>query len=176
STVRNVALFVAGLVPGCLAVAAIDQHLYGSPLRSGYGDFSTLYAWANAAANLDRYPRWLMETQTPFIGLALLAPWLARRAAGHAAITLRPAHVWLLLGFAGVVCSCYLFYIPFGRDDWGYLRFLLPAYPPLIALSAAVAVHLLQRLTASPAGNVLLPIALAAAPVAWQALEAVDLG
>ena len=42
SSVRNAAVFVAGLVPGCLGVAAIDYHLYGSPLRSGYGDFSTL--------------------------------------------------------------------------------------------------------------------------------------
>ena len=48
------AFFVVPAVGGCLAVAAINQHLYGSPLRSGYEPLATLYALANVLPNLDR--------------------------------------------------------------------------------------------------------------------------
>ena len=140
---RRLALFACGVVPGCLAVAAIDAYLYGSPLRSGYAELHTLYAWANAAPNLDRYPRWLVASETPFMCLALLAPWLIGR---------QRRRVGLLLVFAAVVFVSYLFYQPFGRDDLGYLRFLLPAYPALIVLSVGVTIELARRLrVGSPA-------------------------
>ena len=34
---------------------------------------SELYAWAQVMPNLDRYPRWLVQSQTPFICLGVLA-------------------------------------------------------------------------------------------------------
>src|SRR5207247_2096446 len=73
-------LFVCGVLPGCFAVAALNQYLYGSALRSGYAPLHALYAWSNAASNFDRYPRWLVETQTPFILVGLFSPLIAWRA------------------------------------------------------------------------------------------------
>src|SRR6266516_471913 len=37
AAVRQLIFFVAAVLPGCLAVAGIDQHLYGRALESGYG-------------------------------------------------------------------------------------------------------------------------------------------
>jgi len=134
--VRRAALFACGVVPGGLAVGAINAYLYGSPFRSGYAELHTLYAWSNAIPNIDRYPRWLVGTETPFMCLALAAPWWTGRNRRAAA---------LLLAFAAVVFVSYLFYRPFGRDDVGYLRILLPAYPALIVLSVAVVVEAAMR-------------------------------
>jgi len=75
---RGLVLFTGAAVPGCLALAAINQYLYGSPLSSGYEPFNVLYALTNVGPNLDRYPRWLMQTQTPFIALAVAPPLLIR--------------------------------------------------------------------------------------------------
>ena len=133
---RVLASFAGGVVPGCIAVAVINAHLYGSALRSGYAQLHTLYAWSNAGPNLDRYPRWFVSSDTPFMCLAAAAPWLGGR---------NRAAVRLLLAFAAVVFASYLFYIPFGRDDVAYLRFLLPAYPALLVLSVGTAIELATR-------------------------------
>jgi hypothetical protein len=125
------AVFVLAMLPGPIAVAVINNYLYGSPLSSGYGSFSTIYAWRYVWANVVNYPLWLVQTQTPFILLALAAPVLLRRA-GRAA-TRRLA--FLGLAFALVVLLLYLWYTPF--DTWVYLRFLLPAYPMMLVVAAA---------------------------------------
>src|SRR6187431_955876 len=54
---------------------AINAARYGSPLASGYGSTDVLFAWAHVAPNLARYPRWLLETHTPFVLLAAAGPW-----------------------------------------------------------------------------------------------------
>lgn len=177
AAVWRLALFAAGVVPGCLAVAGVDAFLYGSPLRSGYGGLNELYGWSHVAANLDRYPRWLIQTQTPFICLALAAPWVARRGARSSTSSpLRTAHVWLLLGFAAVVFMSYLVYGTFGRNEWVYVRFLLPAYPPLVVLSVAVALDALRRFTARRKTYWLASIGLCAALAAREAHVAIDRG
>lgn len=128
--VRGLA-FTLGVLPGPIAVAFINNHLYGSPFSSGYGTFATIYAGRYFAANLLHYPLWLVQTQTPFILLALAAPVLLRRRgqldAGRLAL--------FGLAFSLVVFLLYLWYTPF--DHWTYLRFLLPAYPVMLAASAA---------------------------------------
>ena len=60
-------LFAAGSIPACLAVALINWRLYGSPLASGYAPFAVLFNWSHVWPNLARYPRWLLETETPFV-------------------------------------------------------------------------------------------------------------
>jgi hypothetical protein len=137
-------LFIAAAAPGCVAVAVLNRYLYGSPFSSGYEPLGVLYRLANAGPNLDRYPRWLIETQTPFIALGLAAPYFSERSpAVRGRLSLD--HAVLLLAFASVVFLSYLFYTPFGREEWTYLRFLLPAYPPLLVLAVAVVVELLDR-------------------------------
>src|SRR5262249_49957872 len=106
--IRDLIMFDLGAWPGCLAVALANHALYGSPLRSGYEGFAALFAWTNAVPNLARYPKWMVETQTPAIALALAAPFVTRRG-------------WSLLVFVAIVFLSYLFYVPFGSDEWGYL-------------------------------------------------------
>jgi hypothetical protein len=173
---RRLALFVAASIPGCVAVALIQQHLYGSPFRSGYESLEALYRWTNAAANLDRYPRWLLQTQTPFIALGWLAPLFARRLASRPMNALEASRVWLLLAFVAVVGGSYLFYRPFGREEWTYLRFLLPAYPALLVLAVAVTLETTRRVMHDTRRAVTATIVICAALAAWQARDAVRRG
>jgi hypothetical protein len=90
--------------------------------------------------------------------------------------TLRRDHVCLLLTFSAVVFLSYLFYVPWGRQESGYLRFVLPSYPALLVLSVAVARELLRRVCDRNGVCVGLAIVLCGALVIWQAREAVRLG
>jgi hypothetical protein len=148
-----VALFAAGIVPVCVAIAGLNTYWYGSPFRSGYGSVDEIYAWRNIAPNLERYPRWLLESQTPFVLLALVAPWLLRRRAEAAG----------LLAFAIVLLACYLAYIPF--DAWWFLRFLLPGYPALLTLAAAAMLWGAQRL---PSGLRVVSAVATVMVIAWH--------
>ena len=129
-------LFGIAALPGPVAVAMINNHLFGSPFSSGYGTFATIYSWRYFTSNITRYPMWLMETQTPFVLLALVAPRLLRN--GGNADGRRIAYFGL--SFSLALFLSYLWYTPF--DDWTYLRFLLPAYPLLLAAAAAVFTYL----------------------------------
>jgi hypothetical protein len=114
-----------------VAVALINNHLFGSPLASGYGTFETIYKWQYLSPNLARYPRWLLTTQSPFVLLSLAAPALLHRRGLHDARRL----ALFGLVFSLVLFLLYLWYTPF--EDWTYLRFLLPAYPLILAASSA---------------------------------------
>jgi hypothetical protein len=129
----NASSFAAGVLPGCLGLALFNRSLYGSPFESGYGSTAELFKVEYFRSNLSSYPRWLVETETPLIVLALLAPWLIRSSLS-----------WLFLGISATVFFCYVFYVPF--DNWTYLRFLLPAIPLLLILSGGVILNLSQRL------------------------------
>jgi hypothetical protein len=71
-----------------------------------------------------------------------------------------------LQAFAAGVLACYVFYIPF--DAWWFLRFLLPAYPPLLALTAVAVVLLARRL---PQGLRLIAVATVIAGTAWHGVQ-----
>ncbi len=146
SATARAVLFAAGSIPACIAVALINRRLYGSPLASGYAPFTVLFNWSHVWPNLARYPRWLLETATPFVLLAPIAPFVlppvpAARLDHTSPRTM--AVVWLC--FIATVFLSYLFYLPF--DDWWYLRFLLPAYPPILVLSSVALVQLLTPFT-----------------------------
>jgi len=126
--------YVAGVIPGGVAVALINQHLYGSPLRSGYGDVGAMFSWENVPANLSHYFRWFVEYQTPLAVAGLVALTLPIRAlwprtADRSAVIMAAVFVtglWLI----------YCVYLIF--DDWWYLRFLLAGWP-LIMIGVAAA-------------------------------------
>jgi hypothetical protein len=130
--------FGIGTLPFVLVVMAVQNAMYGSPFRSGYGDLDVLFRVDHMWPNLRRYPEWLLQTETPFVMLALAAPWIApaapapKRAAG-----------WLL-AFAAAVLACYLPYLVF--DAWWYLRFVLPAIAVVLTLAAVAAVGIITRL------------------------------
>jgi hypothetical protein len=149
---RTLGIFAVSVVPACLAIAWINQTLFGSPLASGYGAPNTLFSMANVMTNVRRYGGWLAETQTPlvFAGLiALIVPasrlWPSsesRQGAG------------LLAAIAITVFTMYAFYIPF--DAWWFLRLLLPAWPALCIGTAAMISSL-----ALPRFRVVAPVAIA---------------
>ncbi len=130
--------FAVGALPFAAAIAAIQNAMYGGPLKSGYGDLDALFGFAHVVPNLQRYPVWLLRTETPFVLLALASPLAL---AGREART----RAWWMLAFAAAVFACYIPYEVF--DAWWYLRFVLPAYPPLLVLSSAVFLAALARFT-----------------------------
>lgn len=133
----SLATFAAAVLPFALMVMALQNAMYGGPLTSGYGDLGALFTIDHILPNLRRYPRWLLETQTPFVVLALAAPWVCGSRAGASA-------AWWLFAFAAATLACYLPYVVF--DAWWYLRFVLPAIAVIVSLSAAVAIHVISRL------------------------------
>ena len=124
---QSVVLFGAGTLPGVLFVLGIQDAMYGSPFRSGYGDLDHLFSISNMGPNVSRYVGWLAATQTPLLALALIAPLSVVREVRRRAI--------FLLGFSLVTLACYLPYVVF--DAWWYLRFLLPAVVPILVLMTA---------------------------------------
>jgi hypothetical protein len=126
----------------------LNNYWYGTPLGSGYGSAGELFALAHVPINITRYPRWLLETQTPVVVIGLLAPvavWFARPAAAGGARGRGPAMLFAL-GFIALVFGSYLPYAPF--DEWWYLRFLLPALPLLLVLTSAGLSGLAERIPA----------------------------
>src|SRR5262249_20251510 len=71
--------YALGALPGVLAVAAINNQLYGNAAMSGYGSLRELFDWSNVGPNLQRYPVWLVQLHTPAILLSLAAPFVAER-------------------------------------------------------------------------------------------------
>jgi hypothetical protein len=133
---RGLLRFALWSVPGLAALTWLNAVRYGSPLASGYGSTEALFAFAHVRPNLARYPRWLFETETPFIAAAVLAPWWAWRHTARARLVL------VLLAAIVLTLATFLAYTVF--DDWWYIRFLLPALPPLIVLSVAVLLALAE--------------------------------
>jgi hypothetical protein len=124
--VRRTMLFTAGSIWAPIAVAWINNLLYGSALSSGYGEVGPAFSLANAAANIKRYPAWWLESQGPVGLLCLVSVWRRRGA------VLREFLVTIAFTVSAILL--YLFYLPF--DAWWYLRFVLPAIPVLLLLCA----------------------------------------
>jgi 4-amino-4-deoxy-L-arabinose transferase-like glycosyltransferase len=162
SRLRSVAAFAAGLLPGAVTIAAVNQALYGSPFLSGYGDVGAYFDVAHVAQNLVLYPRWLVETQGPLVFLALLAPLVWRRGGPTESGEPRPPLV-VFVAFGGMLVAIYALYLTF--DDWTYVRFLLPGLPMALALAVTSARTSLRRLGA--ALRVPLLVALVAVSLAW---------
>jgi hypothetical protein len=131
-TNRGWRAFALAVLPSFCLVALVNAYLYGSPLLSGYGELGTLYAIGNGPINVKRYGGWLLMTQTPLVALAVVALATPPRLING-----------FLAAFAAGTFLTYVFYSPF--DDWWYLRFLLPALPPLLVLMASGCWWLLAR-------------------------------
>jgi hypothetical protein len=144
AVLRAAAAFGLPFTAAVAFLAWLSTRLYGSPVSSGYGAAPELFSLANVTVNAGRYPRWLVETQTPVVLLGLAAPlaaWFVRRRAPHAP---SPAQSWLGLAFVALVLSSYLPYSSF--EEWWYLRFLLPAIPVLLVLTSSVLVRLVSQI------------------------------
>ena len=133
-------VFCVFAAPGVVLVGALGWALYGSPVATGYGPPGDLFSLQSIPINLANYSRALLETQTPLLLLAPLAPLVCRGRTG----------AWLALGLLLATLAVYLIYRPF--PEWWYLRFLLPAIVAAIALSSAVTATLAARVLGGRAG------------------------
>jgi hypothetical protein len=140
---RRLVAFVLGAAPGVLLLAFLQWAYYGSPLASGYGRLEAIFSFRNVVPNLVRYPRWLVESQTPVLALSLVAPVLLWRGRHHPGGRGRWRLGLVLLSSSAIVFATYLFFTPF--DDWAFLRYLLPALPGLVVLASALVVAAFDR-------------------------------
>jgi hypothetical protein len=152
---RAAVSFGAAGLPLILAVAAINDHLYGAPWKAGYGNLDQFYAWGHLFANLRQYSMWLFRTETPLVLLSVAPLFLLHRLERE-----RRAAVIALAAFAALIWFSYLFYTPF--DAWWYLRFLLPAFPAMLVMAALGFSVLVERIVgARRAAAVALVVAVA---------------
>lgn len=160
-SVRAWLRFGVAAAPLLAVMALLNATRYGSPFSSGYGDTGVLFSLSHIAPNLARYPRWLLETQTPFIALGMAAPLVAWRAPHRRIVLVATASVMLTI-------ATYLAYTVF--DDWWYIRFLLPALPVLVVFGVIVlrriASGMLRSGPASISATALIAICIALA--GWQ--------
>ena len=133
--IRNVIQFGVAAAPFGLLVLWLNNSLYGSPLRTGYGELGHLFSLSAFSVNVSRYFGWLIDTHTPFPLLAFAAPF----AVPHE----KRADVALAIGLILATCIIYFLYTPF--DDWSFLRFLLPAITLMIVLATVVCVQTLRH-------------------------------
>jgi hypothetical protein len=163
-SVRRLATCGCCLAPAIAFLALLQWHLYGDPLRSGYGTvgeiYSLTYVPENARAYLDR----LISGELAAIVLgcgAFVAVAVGRR---HLAdVTSFRSAAWLAALMSALILLGYLPYLPF--PDWHFLRFLLPAFPALFVLLGALSANALALLPRVGRGLALLLVLIAVAGV-----------
>jgi hypothetical protein len=139
STIR----MAIGLAPAVIGIAWVNARLYGSPLESGYGQLEDLYSLRYLWRNVAQFSTWIGETDTPVVALAAVF-FVSPRLLPPARI---PFPRVLLGAFTAIIILSYLFYLPF--DAWWFLRFLLPAWPIVMVLTAGALDAIARRWMAS---------------------------
>jgi hypothetical protein len=145
-------LYGIGPVAAGLVVAGLNRYWYGSATASGYGALAgELFQWGFLWPNIVNYSRSIIQTQTPAIVLALLAPLFVRN----------PLVTTYAL-FVGVMYLCYAVYLP--MEAWWGLRFFLPVFPIVLVFLGVTIVHGTRLIPLGP--HVLLPVIIAVLIVA----------
>jgi hypothetical protein len=137
---RDLLVFGMAVLPGALAVAAINQHLFGSPFVSGYGRLANLFSWTRMATNLRLYLEWLVDAHTPVVlcGLAAIFFPLRRLWPGT-----RDRTVFIVVGlFVITLWAIYCGWLVF--ESWWFSRFMLSSYPFIMLGVGAVAAALFR--------------------------------
>ena len=112
-----------GGVPGALWLAYYQHKLYGDAFRSGYGDIFGCFHSSNFAPTMRHFAFWLaclLPAVLLILPLGALRQW-RRRWRDLAALGLWAA---AFIGFYA--------YYDVSQEVWWCLRFILPAFPPLI--------------------------------------------
>lgn len=115
--------FALGALPGFVLLFALNLAAYGHPFRTGYGEVGQFFSLAFFPERFRHYTHWLGVTFTPFLPLAWLGVAVSREMRWRDRLMLL---VWFGAFFA-FYCSYWF------HDAWWYLRFLMPAFPALIA-------------------------------------------
>lgn len=157
--IRRVIVFGSAAAPGALVIAALNWYWYGSPLTSGYGSLDSLYSGTFIWPNLEHYSRWLIDTQTPLVLLAFAAPFVLRPPQEQ-----KYRLILLTVVYPIAVLAMYAGYQ--ALDGWLYMRFLLPAFPVLLASLGAIFVEYVRRSRRRTAAILL--VAVVTAAIAFQ--------
>ncbi|HUQ87612.1 MAG TPA: glycosyltransferase family 39 protein [Vicinamibacterales bacterium] len=116
---------------GLLIVMAIQNHLFGSPFSTGYGNGAALFAWSHVGTNAGIFfGRHAWDVVGPLWIPGLVIGIFAERPEPRG----KPAAIFV------AVLLPYLFYLPF--DHWETLRFLLPGLVPLTVIVADGLIHI----------------------------------
>jgi hypothetical protein len=137
---RRWLLLAAGGLPGAIFLAAVNRSAYGHALTTGYGGVGWLFSASYVPGTVLHYAKWLPALFTPLVVLSLGLPALRRR---------EPWRVVSLVVWSGVFLGFYLFYFC-THETWWYLRFILPAVPPLLVAALLVARALANRCNLAP--------------------------
>jgi hypothetical protein len=127
----RLAMSAAGLSIGVLIQMAIQNHLFGSPLSTGYGDANNLFSLSHVPGNLGiLFGRHAWDVLGPLWIPGLIIGLFASRPEPRG----KPAAIFV------AVTLPYLLYLPF--DHWETLRFLLPGLVPLTVVVADGLMHI----------------------------------
>jgi hypothetical protein len=160
----------AGLLPILTALAAWQWWAFGHPLRTGYGEVASAFSPAHVGSTLAHYLRWLPILASAVVLLAPGAWWSWGETRGDGDV--KPLRLALAV-WATAILGLYAFYYH-TAETWWYLRFVLPALPPLIVsglvtcvrIARLVAAHLPPRAAvALSAAAPFLVVAAAATPM-----------
>jgi hypothetical protein len=131
---RAAAAWAAGCAPCIVLQAGLQWALFGSPIRTGYGDLGYLYAGGSAWDNVSIYVAGVLSARS------LL--WLLAVALGFVLGSRRAGAIAGTVTLLGVVP--YLLYLRF--DHWETLRFVLPGIVLLDVVAAFGVFALAARL------------------------------
>jgi hypothetical protein len=126
---RRWLLLIAGGLPGAVFYGFDSLSLYGHIFTTGDGDFTASFGSEWIGVTWWHYTRWLSALFTPVVLLAAGLPWLGRTEPRKAA----------LLGVWALVFAAFYSAYDCTHQTWWYLRFLLPAIPPLVVGGLLVA-------------------------------------
>jgi 4-amino-4-deoxy-L-arabinose transferase-like glycosyltransferase len=160
---RTFGLFALGFAPFPVVLLFLNWHIHGSPFATGYGSPGELFGLSNIWPNMRAYAWRLLRGEGPALALALLSLGVILFRHPRSPISGQP-HVAPLARLAVIVFSTLLVcYLPYGVfAEWSYLRFLLPGFPMLLVLVAALLVTASTAVPAAARGLVVL-VALAIA-------------
>jgi hypothetical protein len=118
----------AGGLPFAVFVWAYQAWAYGNPLRSGYDEVWSAFAWRAVPQSLAHYATWC----------ARLASWLVVFVPASAWIWRGSLSRWRLVAATWVVATfgTYAFYA-LTSETWWYMRYVLPGFPVLIVAGLA---------------------------------------
>jgi hypothetical protein len=128
---RRRPLVFAGITTAFVAaLMALQSHIYGHALTSGYGSAGQLFTLSGLGPQLALQGEWLFTVHTPLLVLLFAAGAIAR-----------PHLAWRSGAVFAATAAPYLLYAP-RFEDWEILRFLLPGLPFVFIVCASGVVWL----------------------------------
>jgi hypothetical protein len=156
---RDLVLFALPVAASGMVVGYLQWRYFGSPLNSGYGAATEIYALGNVIPNARLYGGWLVETHGPWLLAAPLGLMTTLGRVGGVGRVGRAGDLLWLFAFAAAIVAAYLAYSQF--EVWTYLRFLLPALAVAMIGTATALAAALNRVPSPVRLPVLLAVLLA---------------